>query len=79
MLLSWAQTTSSSRVQKLGYNRLQDWQTDLTQGVLDGDGTAPTVDAGRGESTVSFALVCPMYHAILCTIESKGKFIAGVG
>jgi hypothetical protein len=78
MSLSWDQTTSS-RVQKLGYNRLQDWQTNLTQGVLDGNGTAPTANTGRGKSTVSFALVCSMYHAILRTIESKGKFVTGGG
>ena len=51
-------------------------EANLIRKVLNGNGTAPSADTGRGKSTVSFALGHPMYHPILRTIESKGRFVA---
>ena len=51
MSWSWDHTTSSSRV-KARLQPSRRLETNLTRKVPDGNGTAPTADTGRGESTV---------------------------
>jgi len=44
-----------SLAQKLGYNHLQDWQTNLTREVLGGNDIVLTAGTGRGKSTLLLA------------------------
>ena len=54
MSSNWSQIIPSL-AQKLGYDRLQDWQANLTLEVLNGKDIVLTAGTGRGKSTLLLA------------------------